>query len=138
MFILPAGDAYDFVINLVRLTFIPLERQLTTHASASTDHIPPRRHQRHYFLWHHLPLAMAQRQMGHHKRPSAVGSRFFRSGKRLPFRLPSCAPTRRPRAIYQFTLLVACHSRLGHFWPRLRLLAGLGACAASDERVHTC
>ena len=29
MFVLPSGDAYDFVINLVRLTFMPLGQQLT-------------------------------------------------------------------------------------------------------------
>ena len=64
------------------------------------------------------------------QRPRAVGSRLFRSSKRLPLCRPFCASTHRSPAIYELTLLVACRSWVGHFRHRFFVLAGLGVFAA--------
>jgi hypothetical protein len=128
IFALPPGDAYNFVINIVRFAFTYIPPAMITHPLL-TGFLSPLRHQRRYFLWHHLPLSMALRRMAGGKRPRAVGSRLFRISKRLPLCRPFCASTRRSPAIYELTLLVACRSWMGHFWHRFFVLAGLGAFA---------
>ena len=113
IFVLPPGDAYSFVINMVRSIFIS---QLTTHhLSTSTAHISRRRLQRCYFVWHNLPLPMALRRMAIGEHPRAIDSRLFRSNKCFPRCLSFCAPARRSPAICALALLVACRSCVGHF-----------------------
>ena len=68
---------------------------------------------------------------------SAVGSRLFRSSQHLPLCRTFCAPAHRWRAIYEFTLLVACRSWMGHSRHRLFVLAGLGASFVQSEEVGT-
>ena len=66
---------------------------------------------------------------------SAVGSRLFRSRAAIIFLfvVPFVPPAHRWRAIYEFTLLVACRSWMGHSRHRLFVLAGLGASFVQSE-----
>ncbi|KAF8701657.1 hypothetical protein AX14_000351 [Amanita brunnescens Koide BX004] len=134
IFILPPGDAYNFVLNLVRSIHIPPATAHHPSPSTSTGFISPLRHQRRYFLWHHLPFSLASRRMADGKHLRAIGSRLFWNSKRLPLCRSFCAPTRRSPAIYELTVLVACRSRMDHFWHRLFVLAGLGPFASPDWR----
>jgi len=135
IFSLPPGDAYNFVLNVVR---IHISTTPIHHLSTSTDLVPCIRHQRYYFDRHPLPFFMAVRRMAKGKRSSATGSRLFRSSERLPFCRSFCAPARGWRALYQLTVLDTCRSRVGDLWRRLLVLAGLGEHSTPEWRIHDC
>ena len=56
VFALPPGDAYNFVINVVRTSCA--SRPPTAHPSSHTDLIPISSHKRYHLIWAHLPFTI--------------------------------------------------------------------------------